>query len=87
VKKLALHPTLGADLKRLDAHVIEPEEYEELPEMTDWPNVLRNYRFLGAQVEPKVPLRALGADRLELIGNWGPSLARDDPLRQALIAY
>ena len=35
MKKLALHPTLGADLKRLDAHVIKPEEYEELPEMTD----------------------------------------------------
>ncbi len=35
MKKLALHPTLGSDLKRVDAHVIKPEEYEELPEMTD----------------------------------------------------
>jgi uncharacterized protein (DUF4415 family) len=26
---------LGSDLKRVDAHVIKPEEYEELPEMTD----------------------------------------------------
>ena len=31
---LALNPTLGSDLKRVDAHVIKPEEYEELPEMT-----------------------------------------------------
>lgn len=27
--------TLGSDLARVDAHVIKPEEYEELPEMTD----------------------------------------------------
>jgi uncharacterized protein (DUF4415 family) len=26
---------LGSDLKRVDAHVIQPEEYDELPEMTD----------------------------------------------------
>jgi uncharacterized protein (DUF4415 family) len=26
---------LGSDLARVDAHVIKPEEYEELPEMTD----------------------------------------------------
>jgi uncharacterized protein (DUF4415 family) len=26
---------LGSDLKRLDAHIIKPEEYEELPELTD----------------------------------------------------
>jgi uncharacterized protein (DUF4415 family) len=26
---------LGSDLKRVDAHVIKPAEYEELPEMTD----------------------------------------------------
>ncbi len=27
--------TLGSDLKRVDAHVIKPHEYEELPELTD----------------------------------------------------
>lgn len=27
--------TLGSDLGRVDAHVIKPAEYEELPEMTD----------------------------------------------------
>ena len=35
MSKPALPRTLGSDLKRVDAHVIQPEEYEELPEMTD----------------------------------------------------
>ena len=35
VSKPALRRTLGSDLKRVDAHVIQPEEYEELPELTD----------------------------------------------------
>lgn len=35
VSKPALARTLGSDLARVDAHVIQPEEYEELPEMTD----------------------------------------------------
>ena len=35
VCKPALRRTLGSDLKRVDAHVVKPEEFEELPEMTD----------------------------------------------------
>lgn len=35
VSKPALARTLGSDLARVDAHVIQPDEYEELPEMTD----------------------------------------------------
>ncbi|MBI3154995.1 MAG: BrnA antitoxin family protein [Burkholderiales bacterium] len=35
VRKPASRRTLGSDLKRVDAHVIKPEEYEELPELTD----------------------------------------------------
>ena len=35
MSKPASRRTLGSDLKRVDAHVIKPEEYEELPEMTD----------------------------------------------------
>ncbi len=27
--------SLGSDLARVDAHVIQPNEYEELPELTD----------------------------------------------------
>jgi hypothetical protein len=26
---------LGSDLKKVDAHVITPEEYDEIPELTD----------------------------------------------------
>jgi uncharacterized protein (DUF4415 family) len=35
VSKPALRRTLGSDLKRVDAHVVQPQEYEELPELTD----------------------------------------------------
>jgi len=35
VNKPALRRTLGSDLKRIDAHVVQTEEYEELPELTD----------------------------------------------------
>ena len=35
MSKSASRRTLGSDLKRVDAHVIKPEEYVELPEMTD----------------------------------------------------
>jgi uncharacterized protein (DUF4415 family) len=34
-KKSASRRSLGSDLARVDAHVIQPEEYEELPEWTD----------------------------------------------------
>lgn len=33
--KPALPPSLGSDLARVDAHVIQAEEHEELPELTD----------------------------------------------------
>ena len=35
MSKLASHRTLGSELERVDAHVIKPEEYDDLPEMTD----------------------------------------------------
>ena len=35
MSKPASRRTLGSDLKRVGAHVIKPEEYEELPELTD----------------------------------------------------
>ncbi len=34
-KKKGSLPCLGSDLERVDAHEIQPEEYEELPELTD----------------------------------------------------
>ena len=35
VSKLALRRTLGSDFKRIDAHVVKPHEYKELPELTE----------------------------------------------------
>lgn len=35
VNKPVSRRTSGSDLARVDAHVVQPEEYEELPEMTD----------------------------------------------------
>lgn len=33
--KRASAPSLGSDLKHVDRHVIQPAEYDELPELTD----------------------------------------------------
>ena len=33
--KHASAPSLGSDMKRVERHVIQPAEYEELPELTD----------------------------------------------------
>ncbi|MBV8501178.1 MAG: BrnA antitoxin family protein [Paucibacter sp.] len=33
--KRASAPSLGSDLNRVDRHVIQPAEYEELPELTE----------------------------------------------------
>ena len=33
--KHALRPSLGSDMKRVETHVVQPAEYEELPELTD----------------------------------------------------
>ncbi len=35
VNKPASRRTFGSDFKKIDAHVIKPSEYEELPELTD----------------------------------------------------
>lgn len=35
MSKRATHSSLGSDLERVDAHVIKPEEYADLPEITD----------------------------------------------------
>lgn len=34
-KKRASRRSLGSDLKRVDAHVVQRQEYDELPELTD----------------------------------------------------
>ena len=35
VNKPASHRSLKFDLARVDAHAVQPQEYEELPELTD----------------------------------------------------
>ncbi|GAA4408024.1 BrnA antitoxin family protein [Quisquiliibacterium transsilvanicum] len=35
MSKPASRRTLGSDLKRVDSHAIKPEEYDELPALTD----------------------------------------------------
>ena len=35
MSKPASRRVLGSDLKKVDSHVIKPEEYEELPELTE----------------------------------------------------
>ena len=35
VKKAASRRTSGSNLARVDAHIIKPSEYKELPELTD----------------------------------------------------
>ena len=35
MSKPASRRTLGSDLKKVDSHVIKPEEYEEIPELTE----------------------------------------------------
>ena len=35
VSKHASHRSLGSDLAKVAAHVIQPDEYDELPELTD----------------------------------------------------
>lgn len=35
VSKRVSRPSLGSDLARVAAHAIRPQEYEELPELTD----------------------------------------------------
>ena len=34
-KKRVSRHSLGSDLKRVDAHVVQQQEYDELPELTD----------------------------------------------------
>jgi uncharacterized protein (DUF4415 family) len=34
-KKRVSRRSLGSDLARIDAHVIQPHEYEEIPELTE----------------------------------------------------
>ncbi len=47
MSKPATRRTSGSDLERVDAHVIAPGEYEELPELTDEMFARTVYRKAG----------------------------------------
>jgi uncharacterized protein (DUF4415 family) len=70
VSKLASSRTLGSDLQRADAHVIQPDEYEELPEMTD--EMFARVVFKKAGRPPSPNPRQANSLRLppEVIARW-----------------
>ena len=49
---------IGSDLAKVDAHVIQPEEYEELPELTD-EDMARAVFSKGGETLPN-PIRPRG---------------------------
>lgn len=51
-KKGSSRRKLGSDLARVDAHVIQPEEYEELPEWTDEMFARAVHKRAGRPVSP-----------------------------------
>ena len=59
--KPASHPTLSSDLKRVDTHVVQPEEYEALPELTDEMLVRAVFKKAGRPRSGKLPHPATSA--------------------------
>lgn len=74
-KKRATRRKIGSDLARVDAHVIQPEEYEELPEWTDemWERAVikRNGRPISRNPRKQITIR-LPADVIEKWRATGP---------------
>ena len=86
---------LGSDLSKSDAHVITPEEYEEIPELTeewfvkadlhDGTRLVRRGR--PKKTAPKVPVKIrLDADVLTALKATGPGWQTrvNDTLRQTM---
>lgn len=75
VKKAASRRTLKSDLAKVDAHVIRPDEYRELPELT--PEALARARIrkggrpLSANPRKLITIR-LPADVIERWRSTGP---------------
>jgi uncharacterized protein (DUF4415 family) len=61
---------LGSDLKKVDSHVVKPEEYDELPELTD--EMLARAVFKKAGRPRSVSPRQMISLRLppEVIARW-----------------
>jgi uncharacterized protein (DUF4415 family) len=51
--------SLGSDLERVDAHEIQPDEYEEVPELTDESAKRGRWFVAGVQVPPEEGKAAL----------------------------
>ena len=51
-KKRVSHRSLNSDLARVDAHAVRPEEYEELPELTEEMLVRAKVNKGGRPVSP-----------------------------------
>ena len=70
MSKPASHRTLSSELKRVDAHAIQPEEYEDLPELTD--EMLARAVFKKAGRPRSVKPRQMISLRLppEVIARW-----------------
>lgn len=74
-KKSATRRKIMTDLARLDAHVIQPEEYEELPELTDEMMARGVYKVGGRPVSAnprKLLTIRLPADVIERWKSTGP---------------
>jgi uncharacterized protein (DUF4415 family) len=74
-KKSATRRKIMTDLARLDAHVIQPEEYEELPELTDEMMARGVYKVGGRPVSAnprKLITIRLPADLIEKWRSTGP---------------
>ena len=85
---------LGSDLTKVDAHVIQPEEYDEIPELTDEMFARADYIVGGKVVRrgrppkeaPKVPVTLrLDADLVERLraGGQGWQSRVNETLRKA----
>jgi uncharacterized protein (DUF4415 family) len=74
-KKGSSRRVLGSDLARVDAHVIQPDEYEELPEWTDemWARaVLKHGGRVISRNPRKLTTLRLPADIVEKWKATGP---------------
>lgn len=74
-KKSASRRTLRSDLARVDAHVVRPREYQELPELTSEmlgrANLKKGGRPVSANPRKQITIR-LPADVLERWKATGP---------------
>lgn len=70
MSKPASRRTSGSDLKRVDAHVIKPHEYKELPELSD-AMLARAVVYKGGRPKSSNPRRLISL-RLppEVIERW-----------------